>query len=246
MQIFDLDLIAARLEALEETIIHRFIDRAQFAHNQHAYSPQHSGFTGTDGVSLFHLRLTAQERLDAEFGRYMVPEERPFTGSLPGPRRKVQLAFTGLAPIEYDCINRSAEIQEAYLGCLSLLCQAGEDGQLGSSVEHDVAALQAVARRVHYGALYVAEAKYRQAPQEYAELIRAACGELLLQKLTRPAVEDAVVTRLAAKVEHLQAHVNRRIRRLVDPQLMVTFYRDTVIPLTKQGQVAYLLARSPV
>jgi len=240
---FDLELIAARLEALEETIIHRFIDRAQFAHNEPAYLPQHSGFAGAEQYSLFQVRLEAQERLDAEFGRYVVPEERPYTTELPAPRREVRLPDTGIALIAYDCINQTPKICSAYLSCLAALCPPGDDGQHGSSVEHDVSALQAIARRVHYGALYVAESKYRRSPDLYRELIRSGDAEQLLLLLTRPEVESAVVTRLAAKVERLQAHVNRSIRRTIAPALLVEFYRDTVIPLTKAGQVAYLLRR---
>lgn len=243
MNSFDLGLIAARLEALEETIIHRFIDRAQFAHNEPAYLPKHSGFAGAEQSSLFQVRLVAQERLDAEFGRYVVPEERPYTSELPVPRRTVRLPDTGIADMDYDCINQTPEICRAYLNCLSSLCLSGDDGQHGSSVEHDVSALQAIARRVHYGALYVAESKYRQTPELYRELIGSGDSEQLLQLLTRPEVEDAVVARLAAKVEHLQSHVNRNIRRIVAPELLVAFYRDTVIPCTKAGQVAYLLRR---
>jgi len=240
---FELDLIAARLEALEETIIHRFIDRAQFAHNAPAYLPKHSGFAGAEEYSLFKVRLEAQERLDAEFGRYVVPEERPYTTGLPAPRRQVVVPDTGIARMPYDCINQTGKICSAYLNCLGALCRPGDDGQHGSSVEHDVSALQAIARRVHYGALYVAESKYRRSPEVYRELIQAGDAEQLLRLLTRPEVEDAVVTRLAAKVEHLQAHVNRSIRRIVEPELLVEFYRDIVIPLTKAGQVAYLLRR---
>ncbi len=243
MNNFDLDLIAARLEALEETIIHRFIDRAQFANNEAAYLPKYSGFAGAEDSSLFQVRLEAQERLDAEFGRYVVPEERPYTSALPEPRRQVLLPDTGIALIQYDCINQTAKICSAYLQSLVTLCPSGDDGQYGSSVEHDVSALQAIARRVHYGALYVAESKYRRSPDLYRELIRSADAAELLRRLTRPEVEDAVVARLAAKVEHLQAHVNRSIRRIVEPELLVEFYRDVVIPLTKAGQVAYLLRR---
>ncbi len=243
MNNFDLELIAARLEALEETIIHRFIDRAQFAHNEPAYLPKHSGFAGAEEDSLFQVRLGAQERLDAEFGRYMVPEERPYTTGLPAPRRQVVVPDTGIARMQYDCINQTSKICTAYLNCLAALCQSGDDGQHGSSVEHDVAALQAIARRVHYGALYVSESKYRNSPEVYREFIRSQDAQQLLRLLTRPEVEDAVVARLAAKVERLQAHVNRGIRRTIGPELLVEFYRDTVIPLTKAGQVAYLLRR---
>jgi len=244
MTSFDLDMIAARLEALEETIIHRFIDRAQFARNERAYEPGASGFAGAGEESLFQLRLRAQEEMDAEFGRYEVPEERPFLSQLPRPRREVHLQGPLPEVVDYDVVRQSSNILSAYLAQLPRLCADPDDGQYGSSVEHDVAALQAIARRVHYGAIFVAESKYRRAPEEFTAAAFAGDSAALLRMLTRPEVERSIIARLAEKVTHLQSHVNRRIRRIVEPEIIVSFYHDTVIPLTKAGQVAYLFARA--
>ncbi len=240
----DLDLIAARLESLEETIIHRFIDRAQFAYNARAYERGASGFAGGGDEALFELRLAAQERMDAEFGRYEVPEERPVLRELPQARRTVYMPPPPLAVDDFNVVNQSALICEAFLAQLPLLCAESDDGQYGSSVEHDVAAIQAIARRVHYGALFVAEAKYRRAPERFGAAAASADREALLEMLTRPEVEAAIIERLGEKVTRLQAHVNRRVRRVIGPEVVVAFYRDTIIPLTKAGQVEYLMARS--
>ena len=78
----ELHLIAAQLEGLEETIITKLIDRAQFKANLVAYEAGKSGFDGAENESLFDLRLRYHEEMDAYFGRFCVPEERPFT---PGP-----------------------------------------------------------------------------------------------------------------------------------------------------------------
>ncbi len=243
MNILDLDLIAARLEALEETIIHRFIDRAQFARNAQAYERGASGFAGAGNESLFELRLAAQERMDAEFGRYEVPEERPVLRELPRARRKVHMTAPPLAVDDYNVVSRSRSICGAFIAQLPLLCKEPDDGQYGSSVEHDVAAIQAIARRVHYGALFVAEAKYRRSPREFAAAASSNDRRQLVDMLTRAEVEAAIIARLADKVQHLQAHVNRRVRRVIGAEVVVEFYRDTIIPLTKEGQVEYLLAR---
>jgi len=53
----NLDKIATDLEGLEETIIARLIDRAQFRRNRLAYQPGKSGFKGETELSLFALRL---------------------------------------------------------------------------------------------------------------------------------------------------------------------------------------------
>ena len=236
--------IAARLEALEETIIMRFLDRAQVAVNREAYLPGHSGFEGAGNESLFELRLASQERMDAEFGRFMVPEERPVSEDLPAPRRKVHLPDLPLRVSDPNVVRRSPEIRDAYLAVLPDLCKDDDDGQYGSAVEHDVYTIQAIARRVHYGALYVAEAKYRERTEEYRRVALDGDREALLAMLTRAEVEAQILERLEKKVKDLQVDVNTEVRRVIGPDVLVSFYRETIIPLTKGGQISYLLERA--
>ncbi len=243
MASLDLSAIAGTLESLEETIIHKLIDRAQFAANAPAYAPGASGFQGEGARSLFQLRLAYQERMDALFGRFQVPEERPFTADLPAAQRRVTLPDTGLAAIDYGVVNLCPAILQRYLALLPAICPAGDDGQYGSSVEHDVYALQAIARRIHYGALYVAESKYRDDPHGYRELIDRGDTATMLAKLTRSDVEERIIARIRRKAAQVQEQVDLRLRRVVDPQALVEFYRDTVIPLTKEGEIAYLMHR---
>lgn len=243
MHPLDLDTIAGTLESLEETIIFRLIDRAQFAANAIAYQPGASGFRGEDRRSLFELRLRSQESMDAEFGRFHVPEERPFTRDLPCAKRAVTLPDTGLAPLDYEAVSLCATILRRYRVLIPRICASGDDGQYGSSVEHDVQALQAIARRVHYGALYVAESKYRDDPPGYRRLIERADTAAMMAKLTRAAVETRIIERIRAKAAQAQERVNLQLRRVIDPEVIVEFYRDTVIPLTKEGEIAYLLHR---
>ena len=240
-----LDRIAATLEGLEETIISKLIDRAQFRVNRPAYTPGRSGFTGEGERSLFELRLRYTEKMDAQFGRFCVPEERPFTRRLPRSRREVNLPPTGLHLPAFDAVSVAPAVQTTYLEFVPRFCAAGDDGQYGSSVEHDVFALQALSRRIHYGGLYVAESKYRDDPAGYAALVAADDTAGMLAKLTRHEVEERIVQRVRSKVEQLQKHVNRRVRTCIDPDVLVTFYRDHVIPLTKRSEVLYLRHREP-
>ncbi len=62
-------------------------------------------------------------------------------------------------------------IRQDYLAWLPRLCGTGDDGHWGSSVEHDVICLQALARRIHYGALYVGESKFSEDPAKFASLV---------------------------------------------------------------------------
>jgi chorismate mutase len=236
--------IAERLEGFEETIVFKLIDRAQYKTNPPAYQPAMSGFEHAGAKSLFELRLRRQESMDAQFGRFCVPEERAFSGHLPRPRRIVKLPDTGLRCSDINAINLTRELMRAYRELLPRICVEGIDGHFGSSVEHDVYALQAISRRVHYGALYVAECKYGDDPAAYRKLIKAKDTAGMLALLTRKDVEDAIVARVRDKVVYAQAKANKRTRIVLDPEAVVWFYRDYIIPLTKKGEVDYLLDRN--
>lgn len=238
-----LSYIAARLEALEETIIYKLLDRAQFAINKNAYLPGHSGFTGNVQDSLFDIRLSTHETMDAEFGRFSVPEERPFSGKLPQSKRKVSIDTSFLSINDFNQVNLCNEIKRAYLDLLPLLCSQNDDDQYGSSVEHDVFAVQSISRRIHFGSFYVAECKFRTAPGEYTAMIRENDREGLLDKLTRKDVEEQIINRVFEKICSIQHAVNKLVRQVIDPQSIVTFYRDTIIPLTKEGEILYLMNR---
>ena len=238
-----LDHVAAQLEGLEETIIHRLVDRAQFSQNLQVYEAGKSGFSGEPARSLFSLRLFSQESMDAEFGRFQVPEERPFSTGLPAARRVVNLPPSLLVLPDFEAVNLTQEILAAYLPFIRRFCAEGTDRQFGSSVEHDIYALQAISRRIHFGAMYVAEVKYRAETAAYRPLIQAGDRDGLIALLTRPEVEANIVRRVGDKVRYIQAGVNRAVRVLIDNEAVLELYRDTIIPLTKEGEVRYLLAR---
>lgn len=240
-----LDYIAATLEGLEDTIIFKLIDRAQFSVNPIAYRRGCSGFGPGEQRSLFQLRLWYQEEMDARFGRFCVPEEVPFATGLPSSSRNVLLPATGLCLHAAAQVNLTATILERYLALIRSICRNGDDGHYGSSVEHDVYALQALSRRIHYGALYIAESKYRSDPLRYRELIAGNNESGLMMALTRPLIEEQILERVREKIAHAQAKANTEIRHLIDPEVLLDLYRSTVIPLTKKGEVAYLLNRMP-
>lgn len=240
---FDLKLIAAHLEGLEETIISKLIDRAQFSLNDAVYQKGKSGFNNADDQSLFDLRLRYMEEIDAKFGRFTSPEERPFGRELPAMQRTGQAAVTGLAISDFDAINMTAEVLPVYHQLVPQICEAGDDGQYGSAVEHDVFALQAIARRIHFGALYVSESKYRSNPKAYDELVAQNDMDGLMALLTRADVEARILDRVAGKVAHLQKEINPNVRRKISPDVVLEFYKTHLIPLTKEGEIKYFLNR---
>lgn len=242
----DLTFIAAKLEALEETIIAKLIDRAQFLANTDIYKKGSSGFSEDKSHSLFEIRLIQQERLDARFGKFCAPEERPFTKNLPTPKRIVHMPETGLKIKDFDLISQSKEIVRGYLELIPKMCNDGDardDGQYGSSVELDVYSIQAIARRIHFGSLYVAECKYLADPKGYGMLIQEKNAAALMEKLTRAEVEKQIIIRIRDKTASVQQLVNRLIRNIIDPDVVADLYKKCIIPLTKNGQIAYLLNR---
>jgi chorismate mutase len=238
-----IDAIAARLEGLEETIISKLIDRAQFRLNRCVYLKGRSGFAGEKTRSLFYLRLLFHEKMDAQFGRFCVPEERPFFSRLPKPKRRVTIPETGLRCDDYDAVNLMRDIVTAYRRLVPRICLAGDDGQYGSSVEHDVYAVQAIARRVHYGSLFVAESKFRAAPEDFSALIMKKSRKAIIEKLTRKEIEERIVRRTREKSRAMQLNVNRDIRHFIEPEIIAEFYRDVIVPLTKKGEALYLFNR---
>lgn len=242
----DLSYIAARLEGLEETIIFKLIDRAQFCTNLSIYEQGKSGFSGEVSHSLFEIRMLHQERMDAQFGRFCVPEERPFTKNLPAPQRIVNLPDSGLHLSNFDTISQAKDILTSYLELVPKICENGDDGQYGSSVENDIYAIQSIARRIHYGALCVSESKYARNPGEYGRLIKAGDTGALMAELTRKDVEDAIVERIRKKTISTQSIVNRMVRNAIDPDVVAEYYREWIIPLTKKGEITYLINRQNV
>jgi chorismate mutase len=74
-------------------------------------------------------------------------------------------------------------------------------------------------------------------------LIDAHDEQGLMDRLTRKDVEDRIIERIREKTEATQATVNRAIRRVINPDIIVQFYREIIIPITKKGQVLYLFNR---
>ena len=229
---------------------------------------------GSDGEeliapSLLEHMLVETEAVHGRVRRYTSPDEHAFFPALlPLEPLLPPLAFAS-SPLAScaDGINLNGRVLEAYLlKALPLLTRAGDDGNYGSAALGDVAALQALSKRVHYGK-FVAEAKYRASPTEYRALAAARDREGIMALLTDARVEEAVVARVRAKA----AAFGREVRDggvggvgasasasasagrsdeeagdtplKVDPDAVAAFYRGVVLPLTKDVQVLYLLER---
>jgi chorismate mutase len=238
-----LEYIAACLENYEDTIIYKLLDRAQFKQNISAYSAMANDFKESKTVSLFDNRLRLQEEIDSKFGRFLDPAEKPFTKNLPPSQRQASHPSAYSFP-KIDCrINFTYKIKHRYLKSIKILSKPGDDWHYGSSVELDVYALQAISRRVHFGAIYIAESKYQKKPDYYRNLILANDSDLIMSSLTRKDKEDEIITRVCKKLSTVQSLINTRVRNLISTDIIVHFYENIIIPITKEGEVSYLLKK---
>jgi chorismate mutase len=144
-------------------------------------------------------------------------------------------------------INLNARILAVYeQEIVPLICAGGDDEQYGSSAVCDVACLQPLSRRIHYGK-FVAESKYRARPKVFDRLIRAGDRAGLLALITDEKVEKSVIARVGRKARTY----SREMKVLsttppFDPAKAVEVYRRWIIPMNKEVQVEYLLSYSDV
>lgn len=237
--------LRSRLLRQEETIIFALIERSQFRLNPLAYTPGAlvPGYPGTFSRYLLHELEVAY----AKTRRYTSPDEHPFTDGLPD---------SVLPPLAYPAtlvpnnVNVNAEIEAAYVGqMLPRVCEGGDDQNYGSSATCDVACLQALSKRVHYGK-FVAEAKFQEDPAAYTALVRAGDREGIWEALTNSAVEEVLLRRVRRKamayggdVRDVPVEGAGEGKYKVDPTAIADIYREIIIPLTKKVEVDYLMQR---
>lgn len=240
-----------RLIRQEETIIFALIERAQFRLNPVIYeagaflipgAPDEGG-----GLSFSRYVLYGLERVYARVRRYTSPDEVPFApaGSLPAPV---------LAPLDYprtlipNAINYNGAVEAVYRDrILPVVCEGGDDQNYGSSATADVAALQALSKRVHYGK-FIAEAKFQESPREYAALAAAGDRGGIWALLSNAAVERVLLARVENKARNYGGDVTDAgtVRDVfkVEPAAIAAIYRDHIIPLTKEVEVDYIVQRA--
>jgi len=140
-------------------------------------------------------------------------------------------------------VNLSGEIKEKYQSFLDISCEAGDDNEYISAAESDFNVLRAVTKRIYYGAFYVAESKFLSSPKKYAEAIKLCDTAAIISMLTRRDVEKKIISRVQEKCKKIQAVYTSKLRRKIDPRLIGDFYKNTIIPMTKDGELLYLFRR---
>jgi chorismate mutase len=214
VDVLSLESIRSTLIRQEETIIFALIERAQFRQNPIAY--EKGGFAGLgtpvgvtpvesdEELSFLEYMLIGTEALHCRSRRYTSPEEHPFfpdrlpegpIGALP------KLQFPKLLSSEGGAseLNFNHVLLKKYVDTIvPSLSKRGDDEQHGSSVLCDIAVLQSLSRRVHYGK-FVAESKYRSDPEGYQRLVEAGDTDGVMRLLTDDVVEAKVLRRSRLK-----------------------------------------------
>jgi len=215
IDVLSLDSIRSTLIRQEETIIFALIERAQFRQNLIVYRKGGFGSLGVpvgstpvengEELSFMEWMMVGTEALHCKVRRYTSPEEHPFF-----PERLPDGPINELPLLEYpeDLLSSVGDAQDLNFNTVLMkqyiekivpvIAKAGDDEQHGSTVLSDIAVLQALSRRVHYGK-FVAESKYRSDPQGYQRLIDAGDADGVMKLLTNEAVEEKVLKRARLK-----------------------------------------------
>ncbi len=236
-----IDHVRNVLIRLEETIIFALIERAQFRRNPAIYEPGRFGNV-LEGESLVGFMLLESERSHAKVRRYTSPDEHPFFNNLPDPiLPPLHLDNNPLSP---NSVNMNATIREVYeQSIVPQICCDGDDDQYGSAAVCDVACLQSLSKRIHYGK-FVAESKFRKSEKSLLSAMQAGDTEALMKAITDDEVESEVLRRVGAKARtYTQEHAPPSTGATVSPDTIVDIYRSWIIPTNKQVQVDYLLQR---
>eukprot|EP00667_Euglena_gracilis_P011895 EG_transcript_12179 len=251
IQRLNLEDLRQNLIRQEETIIFALIERSQFPANPEVYATgSHEGLLRNDTLpkelSFLDYMLRETERLHSLVRRFTSQEECAFfPKDLPHPILPLLQGPRVLFP---NSINVNARVKALYLNCiLPRICAPGSDSNTyGSTSVTDIAVLQAISKRIHFGK-FIAESKFQEAPEKYTALIQANDTQGIMDLLTNVAVEERVLQRVEMKASLFGSDVQDTGPRpevyKVPPAVIRELYRDLVIPLTKEVEVLYLLQR---
>jgi chorismate mutase len=234
---------------LEDTITFHLIERVQFPLNGTIYKPGAVQIPNSD-LSFLDWTLREREKLDSLIRRFQSPDEYPFFPDA------IQEPI--LKPLHYPAIlhpndvNVNEKIKQVYIDqFLPSACRdfgrqdRGEaEENYGSAATADIACLQALSRRIHFGK-FVAESKFQTEPERFTKLIQAGDREGIGAAITNEAVEKKVLERLALKARTYGTDPSegQESAGKINADAVVAMYRNHVIPITKEVEVEYLMQR---
>ncbi|KAL6923539.1 hypothetical protein FSHL1_000788 [Fusarium sambucinum] len=236
---------------LEDTITFHLIERVQFALNSTIYAPGAVELPEAN-LSFLDWYFREQEKLQSLIRRFESPDEYPF---FPDALQKPILKPLNYPRILYENdVNVNDKIKQFYTEkFLPAVCpdfgreERGESQEnYGSTATCDIACLQALSRRIHFGK-FVAESKFRSDQEKYIQLIKAEDREGIAESITNAAVEKQVLERLRLKAltygKDPSIPDGTEGAAKINVDAVVSMYKDFVIPLTKEVEVEYLMQR---
>ncbi|CAI4216930.1 unnamed protein product [Parascedosporium putredinis] len=199
-------------------------------------------------LSFMDWYLREQERVQSRIRRYESPTSTPFSRRPRSPHPP-----PSATPILHpNDVNVNDKIKSFYTDrFLPAVCHRRDDRgpsseNYGSTATCDIACLQAISRRIHFGK-FVAEAKFRLEEEKYSAYIRARDADAIGESIVNKAVEVQVLARLRTKAQNYGkdpvANNDTQSLPKIDVDAVVAMYEDFVIPLTKEVEVDYLLQR---
>ncbi|RDL39944.1 Uncharacterized protein BP5553_04284 [Venustampulla echinocandica] len=245
----DLKNIRFQLIRLEDTILFHLIERVQFPFNGTIYK---AGAVRIPDSNLGFLDWTLRERekLDSLIRRFESPDEYPF---FPDALQKPILQPLNYPKILHENdVNVNEKIKTHYIEqFLPTACvdfgrkDRGEtEENYGSAATADIACLQALSRRIHFGK-FVAESKFQTETDRYTKLIKAEDRDGIGAAITNQAVENQILERLRlkAKTYGTDPSIGEEGPGKLHVEAVVAMYKDFVIPVTKEVEVEYLMQR---
>ncbi|KAJ4300197.1 chorismate mutase aro7 [Collariella sp. IMI 366227] len=247
----DLSNIRFQLIRLEDTITFHLIERVQFPLNKNMYTPGAVPIPDSD-LSFMDWYLLQQEKLQSLIRRYESPDEFPF---FPDAVQKPILESLDYPRILHpNDVNVNSKIKAFYTETfLPRVCPDYGHGDRGVSQENygssatcDIACLQALSRRIHFGK-FVAESKFQSETEKFTALIRAGDKDGIGEAITNKAVEKKVLERLKLKAQTYGTDPSLGPdgwdQGKINVDAVVSMYEDFVIPLTKEVEIDYLMQR---
>jgi len=267
--VFSLESIRSTLIRQEETIIFSLIERAQYRRNKTIYDPLSPGLNlvgpNNEPFSFFQWMLLETERLHSKVRRYTSPEEHSFFPNFLHLPILTELSFPQLLVSTKSEVDVNPDLLKWYCDRLiNDLCIEGDDEQHGSSVLCDIAALQALSKRIHFGK-FVAESKFLSDPDTFTRFAKEGDVYEIISLLTNSQIEERVIKRASLKASTYGqditeediteeeggggkgittsfGHYPRGYK--VKPELISNIYKHFIIPMTKDVQVRYLFRRA--
>ncbi|ODV86281.1 hypothetical protein CANARDRAFT_6770 [[Candida] arabinofermentans NRRL YB-2248] len=246
--VLNLNNIRDALVRMEDTIIFNFIERSQFYASPSVYKSNQFPIPNFNGSFLDWL-LSQHEMIQSQLRRFEAPDETPFFPNVLKKTFLPNINYPQILASYSDEININDDILKIYINEIipGIAAHKGEQPEnLGSTAMADIECLQSLSRRIHFGK-FVAEAKFINERPKYIEMIKNNDIKGLEEAITNSKVEELILERLLQKTKAYGTDPTLKFSQnpqsKVKPEIIVKFYKQFVIPLTKKVEIDYLLRR---